>query len=93
MAARPNHGAMGRDYWEQSVSFVHSSDHTVAMGVHDCGATGGGTGENSFSVVLSETSPAVMIAVPAMFPSVTLGGIPTTMVLLPPTVIQKIHPH
>ena len=76
----------------QSVSFVHSSDQTAAMGVPDCGAEVGGTGMNIFSVVLLAAPTAATIAVPAMFPSVTLEGILTRMVLLSPAVPTIIHP-
>ena len=64
VAARPTCGAVRRDYWEKSVSFVHSSNQTVVMGVHDCGVAGGGTGNNSLSVVLSAAPTAATIAVP-----------------------------
>ena len=47
-SARTTHVAVTRDRWERSVSFVHSDDPTVAMGVHDCGAARGGTGKNNF---------------------------------------------
>ena len=92
MAARPNCGVVRRNYWEQSVSFVNSTDQTVAMGVHACGAGGGGTGNNRLSVVILAAPTAATIAVIAMLPSVTLEGIPTTMVLLSPAVPPKIHP-
>ena len=93
VAARPTRGVVSKDYWEQIVSFVHYYDQTVAMGAHDCGAAGEGTGKNSFSVFLLDALTAATISVPVMFPSVTLGGIPTTSVLLPPTVPPTIHSH
>ena len=73
VSASPTLSGVRRDYWEQSVSFVYSSDKTVTMGVHDGGAAEGGTGKNSFSVVLLAAPTAATVAVPEMFPSVTLG--------------------
>ena len=88
---RPTRGALRRYYWDQSVSFVHSADQTAAIGVHNCGVAGGGAVNNSFSVVLSSTPTVLTITMPVMFPFVPLGGIPTTMVLIPPSVPPKIH--
>ena len=91
VAARPTRGAVRRDFRERSVFFFHSANLTVAMGVHDCGTAAGGTGNNSFSIVLSAAPTAATIKVQAMFPSVPLMGIPTMMVLLPPTVSSTIN--
>ena len=41
LATRMTRGAVRRDYWDQSISFIHYSDQTVVMGVYDCGAAGG----------------------------------------------------
>ena len=43
VAARPTCGAVRRDCWEKSFSFVHSAYLAVTMGVHDhCRGEGGG---------------------------------------------------
>ena len=46
-----------------------------------------------FSVVLSAAPTVAMKKMPIMFPSVTFRGIPTTVVLLEPSVLPTIHPH
>ena len=91
MDASLTRGAARRDYWERSVSFVHSADPTL-VGFHDCGAAGVGTLKNSFSFVVSAAPTVAMITVPEIFPSVTLRDNPTTMVLLSPAVPPTIHP-
>ena len=90
---RPNHGAFRREFWERSISFLHSDDMTVGTGVHDCGAVREVTENNSFSVVLSAAPMVATITVTVMFLSVPLGGILTMMVLLSPAVPPTIHPH
>ena len=92
MDASPNHGSVRRNYWDQSVSFFHSADQIVAMGVHDCGATGGGAGNNSFSVVLLDAQTVTTITVPVMLPSVPFRVKATKMALFPPIVTPTIHP-
>ena len=42
VATRWTPGAVRRDLWDQSDSFVHSADMTVVIGVHTCcGGRGG----------------------------------------------------
>ena len=60
--------------------------------VHSRGPAGGGAGKNIFSVVLLDANTLAAITVPMMLPSVNFGGIPTTMILLSPTIPPKIHP-
>ena len=72
VAAGTNCGAVRREYWEKSVSIFHSADQTVAIGVHDCGDAEGGTGKNSFFVVLLAAPTVATIEVPEMFPSEVL---------------------
>ena len=92
VSVRPTRGAVSRDYWEQSVSFIQSVYQTVEMGVHDYDTAEGGTGKNRFSIVISAAPTVATIILPAMFPSVPLRGIPTTMLLLSPAVPPTIYP-
>ena len=42
VAEGPTLSALRRDYWEQSVFFIHSDNPTVSMGLHkSCGGGGG----------------------------------------------------
>ena len=91
IAARTTRDESRRDCWEQKISFVHSADPALAMGVHAYGAAGGGAVKNSISVVLLDAQTVEAITVPVMFPSFTFGGIPTMMVLLYPTFPPTIH--
>ena len=94
VAARPTCGAVRRDCWEKSFSFVHSAYLAVTMGVHDhCRGEGGGATKKSFSVVLLADPTVAMIKMPSMFLSIPFRGIPTMVVLLPPVVPMTIHPN
>ena len=91
VSARTTRGAVKSDFWERSVSFVHSYDPTVVMGFHSCSAAMGGTGKNIFSAVFPDAPAVAIKTIPEMFPSVPFRGIPTTLVLLPPSFPPTIH--
>ena len=52
---------------------------------------GEGLQNNSFSVFLLDAQRVATIKIPAMYPSVPFGGIPATVVLLPPADPPRIH--
>ena len=52
---------------------------------------GEGLQNNSFSVFLLDAQRVATIKIPAMYPFVPFGGIPATVVLLPPADPPIIH--
>ena len=82
VAARPNRGAVRRDCWKQSFSFIHSAVPTVVMGVHDCcGGWGRGCGEKLLRRPLrrsdgSDDSNAINFPLRSLRRDSNNGGIP-----------------
>ena len=66
VAARPTRGAVRRECKERRVSFFHSDDPAVAMGVPDCCGGGGGLQTKSFSVNFSTAVTVAMITMLVM---------------------------